>query len=313
MSAARDSGGGHMESTLASGRGDGDMREDQSGSENQQPEYVGTWSPPPADDAGSPPEAGGAGSSPSDAGSGQPGDTAPLFGSRDAADQPNPGPGQPSGGFGRPGGGFGQPGYGQPAPGQPAPGQPGYGQPAPGQPGGYARGEYGQPGGYAQGGYGQPGYGQPGSYTAPGGYSPGGYGPPGSYGHPSDYIEQQPRGGGKARGFLVYLVVAALAAGVGAGAVAALDHSSPAAQNSPNSAPLNPGPGNGLPNNGGFGPGGGSNSGSGVSNSQEQAIASAVEPGVVDIQSNLQYVGGTAEATGMVISRSGLVLTNNHV
>jgi len=298
------------------------MREDQSGSENQQPEYVGPWSPPPADDAGSPPEAGGAGSSPSDAGSGQPGDTAPLFGSRDAADQPNPGPGQPGGGFGRPGGGFGQPGYGQPAPGQPgygqpAPGQPGYGQPAPGQPGGYARGEYGQPGGYAQGGYGQPGYGQPGSYTAPGGYSPGGYGPPGSYGHPSDYIEQQPRGGGKARGFLVYLVVAALAAGVGAGAVAALDHSSPAAQNSPSAgAPLNPGtnPGNGFnPNNGGFSPGNGSNSGTGVNNAQEQAVANAVEPGVVDIQSSLQYVGGTAEATGMVISSDGLVLTNNHV
>jgi S1-C subfamily serine protease len=34
---------------------------------------------------------------------------------------------------------------------------------------------------------------------------------------------------------------------------------------------------------------------------------------VVDIQSNLQYVGGTAEATGMVISSNGLVLTNNHV
>jgi S1-C subfamily serine protease len=33
----------------------------------------------------------------------------------------------------------------------------------------------------------------------------------------------------------------------------------------------------------------------------------------VDISSNLQYVGGTAQATGMVISPSGLVLTNNHV
>ena len=34
---------------------------------------------------------------------------------------------------------------------------------------------------------------------------------------------------------------------------------------------------------------------------------------MVDIQSNLQYLGGTAEATGMVISSNGLVLTNNHV
>ncbi len=308
------------------------MREDQSGSENQQPEYVGPWSPPPADDAGSPPEAGDAGSRPADAGPGQPNDTAPLIGSRDPSDQPIPAAGQPGGyggrapqdypGHGQPGG-YGQPGAGQPGGyGQPGAGQPGgYGQPEAGQPGSYgAPGGYpgyGQPGGYAQGGQpgqpGQPGYGAPGGYP---GYGQPGYGQ-GGYGHPADYIEQQPRGGGKARGFLVYLVVAALAAGVGAGAVAALDHSSPASQNSPSSgAPLNPGnnPGNGFnPNSGGFGPGNGSNSGSGVSNSQEQAIANAVEPGVVDIQSSLQYVGGTAEATGMVISSNGLVLTNNHV
>jgi S1-C subfamily serine protease len=310
------------------------MREDQSGSENQQPEYVGPWSPPPADDAGSPPEAGDAGSRPADAGPGQPNDTAPLHGSRDPSDQPIPATGQPGGygapqgypSYGQPGsyeapGGPGQPGAGPPgsygapggypAYGQPEAGQPGYGQPGYGQPG-YGQPGYGQPG-YGQGGAGQPEAGQPG-YGAPGGYP--GYGQ-GGYGHPADYIEQQPRGGGKARGFLVYLVVAALAAGVGAGAVAALDHSSPASQNSPSSgAPLNPGnnPGNGFnPNSGGFGPGSGSNSGSGVSNSQEQAIANAVEPGVVDIQSSLQYVGGTAEATGMVISSNGLVLTNNHV
>jgi S1-C subfamily serine protease len=300
------------------------MREDQSGSENQQPEYVGPWSPPPADDAGSPPEAGDAGSRPADAGPGQPNDTAPLIGSPDPSDQPSPAAGPP--------GGYAQGGYGAPQ------GYPGSGQPGHDQPGSYsAPGEYpgyGQPGGYPQGGYGQPGAGQPGAGQPgpgePGGYGQPGYGTPGGYpgygqpgygqggyGHPADYIEQQPRGGGKARGFLVYLVVAALAAGVGAGAVAALDHSSPASQNSPSSgAPLNPGtnPGNGFnPNNGGVSPGSGSNPGSGVSSSQEQAIANAVEPGVVDIQSNLQYVGGTAEATGMVISSNGLVLTNNHV
>jgi S1-C subfamily serine protease len=301
------------------------MREDQSGSENQQPEYVGPWSPPPADDAGSPPEAGDAGSRPADAGPGQPNDTAPLIGSPDPSDQPTPAAGAP--------GGYAQGGYGAPQ------GYPGYGQPGAGQPGSYGApgespGSGGQPGGYVQGGYGQPGAGQPGAGQPgagqPGGYGQPGYGTPGGYpgygqpgygqggyGHPADYIEQQPRGGGKARGFLVYLVVAALAAGVGAGAVAALDHSSPASQNSPSSgAPLNPGnnPGNGFnPNSGGFSPGNGSNSGSGVGSSQEQAIANAVEPGVVDIQSSLQYVGGTAEATGMVISSNGLVLTNNHV
>ena len=288
------------------------MREDQSGSENQQPEYVGPWSPPPVDDAGSPPEAGDAGSSPSDAGPGRPNHTAPLTGSPGASDQPSPPAGQP--------GGYPQGGFGAPQ------GYPGYGQPGANvPPGGYPG--HGQPGGYSQGGYSPPGTGQPGSYGPPGSYgAPGGYpgyGQPGygqgGYGHPADYIEQRPRGGGKARGFLVYLVVAALAAGVGAGAVAVLDHSTNAAQNTPNAgAPANPGSGNGFnPNSGnpnsGFGQGNGSNPGSGVSSSQEQAIANAVEPGVVDIQSNLQYVGGTAEATGMVISSNGLVLTNNHV
>src|SRR6516162_4927796 len=134
MSAARGSGGGQMGSTLASGRGDGDMREDQSGSENQQPEYVGPWSPPPVDDAGSPPEAGDAGSSPSDAGPARPDDTAPLTGSPGASDQPSPPSGQP--------GGYAQGGFGAPG------GSPGYGQ----------------PGGYGQGGYSQPGAGQPGGY-----------------------------------------------------------------------------------------------------------------------------------------------------
>jgi S1-C subfamily serine protease len=112
---------------------------------------------------------------------------------------------------------------------------------------------------------------------------------------------------GRARGFLVYILVAALAAGIGAGAVAAVEnHSSlPVSQGAPNS---------GLgPNFGGNPFGNGANQGSGVSNAREQAVANAVEPGVVDISSSLQYAGGNAAATGMVISSSGLVLTNNHV
>jgi S1-C subfamily serine protease len=304
------------------------MQEDQSGNESQRPEYVGPWSPPgnqadpPAEAAGPP--------TPPEAAPGQPGDTAPLAGSRSpSGQQPPPGPpGEtqpggfeppgygPPGGYSQPGGygppgGYGQPGYAPPGAygpggsgqeggsGQPGSGQPGYGQPGYGQPG------YGQPG-YGQQGYGQQGYGQPG-YGQPGGY--GGYG---GYGHPTDYIEQQPRRPGRGKGLLVYLVVAALAAGVGAAAVATLDHgSTPTSQSSPNSG-VNPG--NGFSPGNGFAPGGSSNnSGSGVSSATEQKIISAVEPGVVDIASNLQYAGGTAEATGMVISRNGLVLTNNHV
>ena len=38
-----------------------------------------------------------------------------------------------------------------------------------------------------------------------------------------------------------------------------------------------------------------------------------MDPGLVDIMSNLKYNGETAEGTGMIISASGLVLTNNHV
>ena len=43
------------------------------------------------------------------------------------------------------------------------------------------------------------------------------------------------------------------------------------------------------------------------------AVAAAVEPGVVDITSTLNYQSETAEGTGMVLNSNGLVLTNNHV
>jgi S1-C subfamily serine protease len=52
--------------------------------------------------------------------------------------------------------------------------------------------------------------------------------------------------------------------------------------------------------------------GSTSSNLNTQAVANKVEPGVVDITSNL-YSGNSAQGTGMVLSSNGLVLTNNHV
>ena len=97
---------------------------------------------------------------------------------------------------------------------------------------------------------------------------------------------------------MTYVVVAALAAGVGAGAVLAVNHG--------NSAPSVAGQPF-QPRGPGFTPSGG------VGNSAELAIAKRVDPGLVDITSNLRYQGGTAEATGMIISSTGLVLTNNHV
>ncbi len=45
----------------------------------------------------------------------------------------------------------------------------------------------------------------------------------------------------------------------------------------------------------------------------EQSVANKVEPGVVDINSQLKYENGAAAGTGMVLSANGLVLTNNHV
>jgi len=43
------------------------------------------------------------------------------------------------------------------------------------------------------------------------------------------------------------------------------------------------------------------------------AVERKVKPGLVDITSTLKYQSETAEGTGMILSSSGLVLTNNHV
>jgi S1-C subfamily serine protease len=200
------------------------------------------------------------------------------------------------------------PGYGQ---------EPGYAQPGGGQPG------YGQPPGYGPPGYGQQGYGQPGY---------GGYGQPpwGGYGAPPP---PPPRHGfGRT---LAYLAVALVAAGAGAGAAVALNNSNSGASSaasplgggtSNGGTQVNPNAGSGFGSvpsgsagngNGSFGNGstgtggGGTNSGTGSLN--VSAIAKQVDPGIVDVTSELKYSDATAEGTGMVISSSGLVLTNNHV
>src|SRR5215470_15489035 len=184
---------------------------------------------------------------------------------------------------------YGHAAYGQSECGQPGAGQPGYGQPPEGGYGGWS------------GGSGAPG--------APGGQYPwGGYGTP-----------PPPPPGSRFGRFLAYVAVAALAAGVGAGAAIALTHtaSSPSAQ-SPrianpggNGGQQNPFGGNGL----GQAPSGqnGSNGNRGSGPLDAQALAAKVDPAIVDITSQLKYNNATAQGTGMVISPSGLVLTNNHV
>ncbi len=50
-----------------------------------------------------------------------------------------------------------------------------------------------------------------------------------------------------------------------------------------------------------------------ATSSQASAVAAKVNPGVVDINSVLGYQNGSAAGTGMVLTSSGEILTNNHV
>jgi len=132
---------------------------------------------------------------------------------------------------------------------------------------------------------------------------------------------------------LAYLAVAVIAAGAGAGVAVALNHtsSSPAALSPASGATggggtqVNPFGGNVLPSGGagsgssGSGKAGPGNSGSsgsantGTGSLNASALAAKVDPGIVDVVSQLKYSDATAYGTGMIISSSGLVLTNNHV
>jgi S1-C subfamily serine protease len=99
---------------------------------------------------------------------------------------------------------------------------------------------------------------------------------------------------------LVYVVVAVLAAAVGAGAVFALRGSSGAAPSSPVGAQAIPQPR--------------ANAGAGArSGNLSTSVARKVDPGLVDITSYVHYQQQVFEGTGMVLSSNGLVLTNNHV
>jgi S1-C subfamily serine protease len=62
----------------------------------------------------------------------------------------------------------------------------------------------------------------------------------------------------------------------------------------------------------GSGSSGGSSTGAGAP-SDISAIAAKVDPGLVDINTNLSYEDEQAAGTGMVLTSSGEILTNNHV
>ena len=171
---------------------------------------------------------------------------------------------------------------------------------------------------YAQRGYSDPWYDSDrnesryGSYAGPGGgYGAGG----GRFGSAGDGLGSGGDGFGAGGGgwdpglpppqrdrrrgrLLVYLSVAALAAGVGAGLTVAFDGqgSSPSAGSASGDIP--------SPHADQTGPASGLN---------EAVIERKVKPGLVDITSQLKYASETAEGTGMILSSNGLVLTNNHV
>jgi S1-C subfamily serine protease len=110
-------------------------------------------------------------------------------------------------------------------------------------------------------------------------------------------------------GALSYLLVALAAGALGAGSVVALYHpaaSTSSASASPSSIPVKPVP---LPTGAIPQPSAGSPSAS----SNEQAIVNKISPGLVIIDTSLQYRSEQAAGTGMVINSDGLVLTNNHV
>ena len=111
-------------------------------------------------------------------------------------------------------------------------------------------------------------------------------------------------------GALSYLLVALAAGALGAGSVVALYHpasnNTSAASPQPSSSALNPAP---LPSSAIPQPSASSPS----TSAGEQAIVNKVAPGLVIINTTLQYNSEQAAATGMVINPDGLVLTNNHV
>ncbi len=208
--------------------------------------------------------------------------------------------------------GAGQPGHPGGEPGQEAdpqdapPAEPGYGQPGspppPPPPGFGSASSSTQPLGYPQQyPYGHQGYGQQG-YDP---YHP--YGQPPNYGYPGPTRRRR-----RASNLIAYLAVAIVAAVVGGLFVdlATGTTTTPPSANSGNGSGNNPF--SGLPFNNGTSPNSGNGS-SGVSSGTVKKVQKAIMPGLVVISSNLSYEDDAAEATGMIISSNGLVLTNNHV
>jgi S1-C subfamily serine protease len=133
------------------------------------------------------------------------------------------------------------------------------------------------------------------------GYLPTGYGRYGGAGWGSSAPPPPPPRPRRSGRMVLYVVVAVLAAGISAGLTAAFG--SQGASSSPViSASDVPGPHDNAPG-----------TGSSSAPLDQAAVEAKVEPGLVDIVATLKYDGESAEGTGMILSSSGLILTNNHV
>jgi S1-C subfamily serine protease len=172
---------------------------------------------------------------------------------------------------------YGQPPYRQPPYGQPPYRQPPYGQPRSGQPA-YGQPSYGEPyGGSTYGGqpYGQQPYGTQQPYGWPG---PGGPGGPGGRYDPYGYGGGRPGGpfGRLRRQLLALVAVVVIAVASFFGLESARSHPSSPVQST-------------------------------------STIAANVDDGLVDIVTTLGFQRAQAAGTGMVLTSSGEILTNNHV
>jgi S1-C subfamily serine protease len=137
-----------------------------------------------------------------------------------------------------------------------------------------------------------------------------GYGQPpyGGYGATSPLPPMPPRPPRSRIGLLSYVAVALVAGALGAGSVVALYHpaSSSTAASPPSGRAVAPQPlpTGAIPQPSNLAPGPSTNA---------PGVVSKVEPGLVIINTALQYASEQAAGTGMVIKSDGLVLTNNHV
>jgi S1-C subfamily serine protease len=106
------------------------------------------------------------------------------------------------------------------------------------------------------------------------------------------------------RPLVTHLAVAVLAAGAATGVTLGLDR--PAAPASASAVTALPGS-SAVPS-----PAASPAAGGGTGNAEQQVV-NKVEPGLVVVNTTMQYNGEAGAGTGMVINPAGLVLTNNHV